>query len=206
MKDLGKVAVFGGTFSPVHSGHIRAMKAYAETVKPDILYIIPTAVPPHKQRDDLATDKQRLDMLNLAAEELDVPCEVFVSDMEIVRGGKSYTSNTVSALSEVADEVIIYCGTDMILTLDEWHEVWKILKLSKVAYMQREEDLRFAQAVEVKARELSEQYGAEFIRIPYVPIEVSSSEIRDRIKRGEDITDLVPVSVAEYIRREGIYV
>ena len=206
MKVLGKVAVFGGTFSPVHNGHIRAMKAYAETVKPDILYIIPTSIPPHKKREDDATDAQRLAMLNLIAEELDVPCRVFVSSMEIMRGGISYTADTVVELNKIAEKIYLYCGTDMILTFDQWHDVWKILRLSTVAYMPREGDLRLNGEIEKKVKELSEQYMTEFVSIPAVPIEVSSSEIRDRVKRGEDISELVPSSVAEYIFREGLYV
>lgn len=206
MKLMGKVAVFGGTFSPVHNGHIRAMEAYANAVKPDILYIIPTAIPPHKQRDDSATDAQRLAMLNLVAEELCVPCDVFVSDMEILRGGKSYTSDTVQALYAISEEVCIFCGTDMILTLDQWHETWRIFKLASVAYMQREGDFRFNDEVEQKVKQLTEDFNARFIKIPAVPYEVSSSEIRTRLRRGEDISDLVPSSVAKYILREGLYV
>ena len=150
MKPYEKVAVFGGTFSPVHNGHIKAMEAYAKTVRPDILYIIPTAIPPHKIRKDSATDAQRLKMLNMVAEELDVPCKVFVSDMEILRGGISYTCDTVFLLRKIYKEVCIFCGTDMLLTLDEWRNAWLFLKHISVAYMQREEDFRYNREVEEK--------------------------------------------------------
>lgn len=201
-----KLAFFGGTFSPVHNGHIKAMEAYAKVVRPDILYIIPTSVPPHKIRIDSATDRQRLDMLNLIAEELDVPCRVFVSDMEILRGGKSYTVDTVKDLCKLSKEVYMYCGTDMLLTLDMWHDPCTIMKLATVAYMQRESDLRLSDMVELKAAELIERFNARLVRIPEVPFEVSSSEIRDRIKRGEDISAFVPSAVADYIYREGLYI
>ena len=206
MKALGKVAVFGGTFSPVHNGHLAAMKAFAETVRPDILYIIPTAIPPHKQRNDLATDAQRLAMLNIAVEELDVPCRVYVSDMEILRGGRSYTADTLFELNKIAEKLYLYCGTDMILTIDEWHKAHLIFKFATVAYMQREEDFRFNEEVEKKVAELSDRFIADIIKIPAVPIEVSSSEVREKIAKGEDISELVPKGVGEYIKREGIYV
>ena len=206
MKVLGKVAVFGGTFSPVHNGHLAAMKAFAETVRPDMLYIIPTAIPPHKQRNDLATDAQRLAMLNIAVEELDVPCRVYVSDMEILRGGRSYTADTLFELNKIAEKLYLYCGTDMILTIDEWHKAHLIFKFATVAYMQREEDFRFNEEVEKKVAELSDRFIADIIKIPAVPIEVSSSEVRKKIAKGEDISELVPKGVGEYIKREGIYV
>lgn len=200
-----KLAIFGGTFSPVHNGHIKAMEAYAKAVRPDILYIIPTSVPPHKIREDSATDRQRLDMLNLIADELDVPCRVFVTNMEMMRGGKSYTVDTVIDLYKLSKEIYLYCGTDMLLTLDTWHDPCTIMKLATVAYMQRESDLRLNDSVNQKAAELVERFNARLVQIPEIPFEVSSSEIRDRIKRGDDISELVPKSVAEYIYREGLY-
>lgn len=205
MKQYKKLAVFGGTFSPVHNGHLLAMRAYAETVQPDVLYVIPTAVPPHKMRKDSATDRQRLDMLHLAVRSLALPCEVVISDMEIVRGGKSYTVDTVKILREIADEVVIYCGTDMLLTLDGWYDHKQLLKLAAIAYMQREDDGRYTDAILQKVEQLTADCDARFIALPSVSAEVSSSTIRERVQRGEDITELVPESIASYIRKEGLY-
>lgn len=205
MKQYKKLAVFGGTFSPVHNGHLRALCAYAETVRPDVLYIIPTAVPPHKMRKDAATDVQRMDMLRLAVKTLDLPCQVVISDMEIARGGKSYTVNTVEHLQELAEEVVIYCGTDMLLTLDLWYEYKRLLQLASVAYMQREEDGRYADQMAEKAAWLTEECGARLIALPPVSVDVSSSDIRECVRRGEDITAYVPENVAAYILAEGLY-
>lgn len=205
MKQYKKLAVFGGTFSPVHNGHLLAMRAYAETVRPDVLYVIPTAVPPHKMRKDSATDKQRLEMLQLAVRLLDVSCEVVVSDMEIARGGKSYTVDTVEQLHEIAEEVVIYCGTDMLLTLDGWYHYERLLQLATVAYMQREDDGRYADEMKAKVQMLTQKYGAHIIALPPVSVEVSSSVIRENVQRGADIAELVPHAVAAYIQREGLY-
>mgnify|MGYP003308474455 CR=1 FL=1 len=206
MIQYNRLAIFGGTFSPVHNGHIKAMEAYANKVHPDILYIIPTSVPPHKVRADSATDRQRINMLRLIADELDVPCEVFVSDMEILRGGKSYTVDTLLALRKFSKTLYMYCGTDMLLSLDTWHDPCTIMNLATVAYMQRESDLRLNESVEAKAKDLVERFNARLIKIPEVPFEVSSSEIRERVKHGESISHLVPKAVEEYIYREGLYI
>ena len=205
MKRYKKLAVFGGTFSPVHNGHLLAMRAYAETVQPDVLYVIPTAVPPHKMRKDSATDQQRIEMLQLAVRSLDVSCAVVVSDMEIARGGKSYTVDTVEQLREIAEEVVIYCGTDMLLTLDGWYRYERLLQLATVAYMQREDDGRYADEMEAKVKMLTQKYGAHIIALPSVSMEVSSSVIREKMQHGADITELVPCAVAAYIQREGLY-
>ena len=205
MKKYKKLAVFGGTFSPVHRGHLLAMRAYAETVRPDALYVIPTALPPHKQRQDDATDTQRLEMLRLATRTLSLPCEVVVSDLEIARGGKSYTVDTVEQLRSIAEEVVIYCGTDMLFSLDHWRDNKRLFRLASVAYMQREADGRYADAICEQAKVLTEEYSARLIALPSVSMEISSSDIRACVRRGEDITTLVPKEVAAYILRTGLY-
>ncbi len=205
MKKYKKLAVFGGTFSPVHNGHLLAMRAYALAVRPDVLYVIPTAVPPHKMRKDDATDTERLDMLRIAVSTLDIPCAVVVSDMEIARGGKSYTVDTVEQLHNIAEEVVIYCGTDMLLALDHWREYRRLLQLCAVAYMPREKDGRYAEAIAEKVRVLTEEHGARLMALPPVSLEVSSSDVRACVQRGEDITSLVPAGVAAYILRERLY-
>ena len=205
MKRYKKLAVFGGTFSPVHNGHLRALTAYVQCVKPDAVYVIPTAIPPHKLREDKATDAQRLAMLRMAVEELDLPCEAVVSDMEMRRAGKSYTVLTVDALTALAEEIVIFCGTDMLLSLESWYEATRLLRTVSVAYMQREKDGRFAAALRQKAKELTEKYGTRCTLIPTVAQEISSTEIRDIVRSGKDISAFVPLRVAEYIAKEGLY-
>lgn len=205
MKPYKKLAVFGGTFSPVHNGHLLALKAYAEAVRPDVVYVIPTAVPPHKTREDDATDAQRLEMLRLAVASVGLPCEAVISDMEIHRGGKSYTVDTVAELTNIANEVVIYCGTDMLLTLDKWYDFKRLLALASVAYMQREEDHRYAAALAEKAKDLTQNYGARLLALAPFPQEISSSEIREAVQAGKDISAYVPSAVAQYIAKEGLY-
>ncbi len=205
MKKVSKLAVFGGTFSPVHNGHLRALRAFYETVKPDVLYMIPTAKPPHKIRQDRATDSQRLDMLRLAVKTLEPEYNVFISDIEMRRGGKSYTVDTIKALLPTADLVSVYCGTDMLLTLEQWHCFEDLLRMAQIAYMCRFGDLQTAAAAREKAMDLRRRYGADIIEIPAVPFAVSSSQIRDMVQRGKAVSALLPASVEQYIQTQGLY-
>ncbi len=205
MKKFRKLAVFGGTFSPVHNGHLCALRAFYETVKPDVLYMIPTGQPPHKTRYDSATDRQRLDMLSLAAKTLKPEYNVVVSDIEIRRGGKSYTVDTGAELLQAAGSVSVYCGTDMFLTLEQWHRFEELLRMAQIAYMCRREDLRLAATAREKAAYFRKVYGADIVEIPDVPVEASSSEIRAMVRAGEDVSTLLPAAVAGYIEMQGLY-
>lgn len=204
MKQYQKLAVFGGTFSPVHNGHMHALSVYANTVRPDVVYVIPTAVA-HKVREDTVTDAQRIEMLRLALADIVLPCPVVISDLEIRRGGKSYTVDTVRKLSSLAEEIVIFCGTDMFFALEKWHGFQELISTVSVAYMQREEDCRYRGEIAEKAEWLSEHHGAELISLNSVPREISSGDVRKAVRNGEDISGMVPESVARYIATQGLY-
>ncbi len=103
MKKYKKLLIFGGTFSPVHNGHLRAMQACCAATSPDVLYVIPTATPPHKVRHDGATDKERMDMLHLAVGTLHTACPVVVSDIELLRAPTELGKIVPAMLSSYAD-------------------------------------------------------------------------------------------------------
>lgn len=197
--------MFGGTFSPVHNGHLRAMQTCCDAILPDVLYVIPTAVPPHKVRHDSADDAARMDMLHLAVAALQVDCPVVVSDLELRRGGASYTVDTLEALTPLAETVFVYCGTDMLLTLDEWHDAARLMRMAVFVCMEREGDARLHDAVVNKADALRRAYGTRITLLRTPPLEVSSCEIRRRVCRGEAVETLVPKSVAAYIAAHGLY-
>ena len=90
------IGIYGGSFSPPHMGHYRALSAFVNAFKPDKTYVIPTLIPPHKELSSAATPEERLAMCRLAFGELDIT----VSDMEIKRGGKSYTVLTLQELAK----------------------------------------------------------------------------------------------------------
>ena len=132
-----RIGIYGGTFSPIHNGHVAAAKAFMEQMWLDVLYVIPTYAPPHKEIAGSVTPYDRLRMCDLAFAGVE---GVVVSDLEIRRGGKSYTVDTLRALSGEGDRLFLLCGTDMILSLDTWREPQEIFKLSYPVYIRREGD------------------------------------------------------------------
>ena len=123
---MTRIGIFGGTFSPPHNGHLQAAKAFMEQMWLDILYVIPTALPPHKEMEIPVSAQHRLEMCRLAFSGME---GVYVSDMEIQRGGKSYTVETLRELTGEDRRLFFLCGTDMMLTLDRWREPEEIFKL-----------------------------------------------------------------------------
>lgn len=195
------IGIYGGSFSPPHRGHISAVKGFSEAIKPDKLLIIPTYEPPHKVLADGVSALDRLAMCRLAFS--DIP-RVEVCDLEILREGKSYTSDTLRALAAPNRELAFLIGTDMMLTLDAWHEPEVIFSLADLYCVRRENDAEMTLAIAKKNAIYSEKFG-KTVRILDTPIqEVSSTEIRETLSRGETPEYLTPAVLA-YIRERGLY-
>lgn len=197
-----RVGIYGGTFSPVHNGHVAAARAFMEQMWLDILYIIPTGVTPHKPMQGDATAADRLDMCRLAFEGID---GVVVSDLEIRREGKSYTVDTLRALTRGGDRLFLLLGTDMMLTLDTWREPEEIFRLAYPVYIRRESDQALDGEIVKKIAFYQEKFGKVVRRIVAPPIELSSTDVRAAVAAGHPIDDAVPPAVAEYIRLHGLY-
>ena len=197
-----RVGIYGGAFAPIHKGHVAAAKAFMEQLWLDVLFIIPTGISPHKQMSKGASDFDRLEMCRLAFEGIE---GIIVSDMEIRRQGKSYTVDTLREL--VADDrrLFMLCGTDMILTLDTWNEADKIFELCYPVYIRREKDESLDDEIVKKVTEYRNKYGKNIVKIKAPVIEISSSDIRARIAQGEDVSELVPPEVVDYIKEKGLY-
>jgi len=200
-----ELAIYGGTFAPVHNGHIHAANAFFNAIDPDKLLLIPTLIPPHKQisfKDDPA---HRLNMLRLAFE--DHPLynqKIFISDYELNAPPPSYTVNTLRHFTEKDTRITFLVGTDMFLTLDKWYCPDEILKLCRIALMKREAENADIDAAILKQTEfLKERFGADIITVNIPPIEVSSSEIR----AGDDCfkQKYLPSKVYAYIKEHSLY-
>jgi nicotinate-nucleotide adenylyltransferase len=196
-----KLGIYGGTFSPPHKGHVDSAKAFCDQLKLDKLLIIPTNLPPHKDFAEIASATQRLEMCGIAFSE--IPC-ASVSDMEIRRGGRSYTYLTLEELSNGRDELYLLCGTDMILTFDRWVNFQLIFSLATICYVRRETDEKINEQIELKVNEYREKYGARIIPVQHNVIEVSSTEIRDSIRNGLGHR-FVDENTLEYIFSRGLY-
>lgn len=190
-----KIGVFGGTFNPPHNGHVRLAKAAADELKLDKLLVIPSCIPPHKIAAKLADGQERLEMCRLA-----FSCDprFEVSPMELERGSRSYTVETLRELKALYPDSELYfiVGSDMLESFDKWYLWQEILSLSVLCAASREEGYN---------PDLS-RFGklAERIKIITLdPLEVSSTQIRN--SAGEVSSELLDPKVAAYIREHGLY-
>ena len=197
-----RVGIYGGTFSPVHAGHVAAARAFMEQMWLDVLYVIPTGNTPHKQMDGEANAAQRLRMCELAFSDVE---GVIVSDLEMRREGKSYTVDTLEALYGEDRRLFLLLGTDMMLTLGQWRNPARIFELCYPVYVRRESDKALDGEIVQKIAEYNQKYGKVVRRIVTDPIEVSSTEIRNAIRAGQGIEHLAPARVAAYIKENGLY-
>ena len=201
--DHTRVGIYGGTFAPIHNGHVKAAKAFMEQMKLDYLIVIPAYLPPHKHIDSSDDPMYRLRMCELAFEGTD---GVVISDCEIARGGKSYTYDTLRELERPDTRLFLLCGTDMVLTFDTWYRFEDIFKMCYPVYVRRENDPIITERIVSKITEYREKYGVMFRKIITEPLEMSSTDIRRAVKEGADISSMVPKRVEEFIRENGLYV
>jgi nicotinate-nucleotide adenylyltransferase len=199
---MTRIGIFGGTFSPPHNGHIAAARAFMEQMWLDILYVIPTGVPPHKESDTLVSAQHRLEMCRLAFSGVD---GVIVSDLELRREGKSYTVDTLRQMYHPDNRLFFLMGTDMLMTLDRWREPEEIFRLCYPVYVRRETDTSLDDAIIQRIAEYNVKYGKVVRRIVTPAIEVSSTLVRDTVAAGGDVSGMVPASVAAYIYEKGLY-
>ena len=197
-----RVGIYGGTFSPVHNGHVAAAKAFMEQMWLDILYVIPTGVTPHKDMKGNATAADRLEMCRLAFEGVE---GVIVSDLEMKREGKSYTVDTLRELYDPEGRLFLLMGTDMLMTLDQWREPDEIFRLCYPVYVRRETDGELDAPIVEKIKSYQDNYGKVVRRIVTPAIELSSTDVRTAVAEGFPIEGAVPPAVAAYIRERGLY-
>lgn len=184
-----RIVLYGGSFNPPHPAHVRAARIAFDSLRPDMLLIIPAADPPHKAlAKGSPPPEERMELTRIAFR--DFP-EAVISDMELKRGGESYTSDTVRAL--MADypgaEITLALGSDMLLYFEKWHEFEWLLKNVKLAALSREKGDGGEMAE--CAERLRRRYGANISILSAAPLPMSSSEIRDMLvsRRGADILD-----------------
>ncbi|MFC2134262.1 nicotinate-nucleotide adenylyltransferase [Bacteroidota bacterium] len=187
------VGIFGGTFDPVHNGHLIAAQSVLELRNLEKIIFIPCYISPHKQDIVSSSAAHRIEILNLATG--DNP-NYEISDYEIKKKSVSYTVDTVEELKKIYDKIELIIGYDNLITFDKWYESDKLLELCSVVVMKRSTDLLI---------DLKHKY---FEMVEYVDtptIEISSREIRDRVKRNLTISNLVPDKVKEYISLNKLY-
>ena len=200
-----KIGIYGGTFNPIHLGHIQAARFASEYLGLDKLLLVPAGIPPHKAMDAGApAPEQRLAMAGLAAEAVGPAAEA--SDLELRRKGKSYTLDTVKTVREQYPRAKLYLlmGTDMFLTFHRWKNPEKLARLCTLCAFGRSEadsEELFAAQREHLARTL----GADAVTIALPEIvDISSTRLREALEKGGGREYLDP-AVYGYILREGLY-
>lgn len=199
-----RIGVIGGSFDPIHLGHLVIAQDALERLELDEIVFIPAAIPPHKQHLKCVGAEHRLRMVELAIEG---DHRFSVSDIELVRGGVSYTMDTIQALQESRPDVewLLIVGSDTLVDLHNWHRIDDLLDLCNIASFLRpgESSLdRIAEKIKLpehrKAQLLNHVIEAHLV-------EISSTEIRMRVAEGLGIRYLVPPEVEMYICEHGLY-
>lgn len=195
-----KTGIFGGSFNPIHNGHIHLAESVRDSLKLDRVILLPSRISPHRDSSEYVSGADRLEMCRLATEDIK---GLEVSDFELKRNEVSYTINTVRHFREKFpdDELFLLIGSDMLLTFDEWREFEEIMKNVTLAVVSRQ-DGDMSQLTE-KAESLSKYGKINITDVP--PITVSSTFIRKNLKNNIDCSCYLNIKVVQYIRLKKLY-
>lgn len=190
-----RIAVFGGSFDPPHAGHLIAAGDACDQLELGRVLFVPAATQPLKVGRAAATAEQRLAMVRLLVAH-DPRFEV--SAFEVEQGGLSFTVNTLSHFASLhpADELYLLLGADVLESFGQWREPGRILQLARVVLLERQRN------------ESALPAGLEWasvLRLPTRRVDISSTEVRERVRLGKSVRGFVTDDVAAYIARVGLY-
>ena len=197
------IAILGGSFNPVHYGHLKMAEAAMESSHFSKVLFIPTGTPYHKEQKDLLPFADRLKLLELAIEKYpDFDC----SPIEGERDGNSYTIDTVRELlrQNPTNSYSLLIGTDQFLTLRSWHKIKELGKLVDFYIANRNGEMSFS-TFQKEKEALEKELSLHCKLFPMPAIDLSSTEIRNLLKEGKSIHGMLPKPVEEYILKKGFY-
>lgn len=200
------VGVFGGSFNPIHFGHLLLADEICEALRLDRVLFVPAAVPPHKPAAELASAEHRYQMTALAVREHP---RFAVSDLELRREGPSYTVDTLAALKDEGTLKLLI-GSDTFLDLLSWRDPRKVARLARLIVVPRtggEFDQEGPAAQKVLHELGLPGFGAPGGPVVYraASLPISGSDLRLRAREGRSLVYRMPESVAAYIREHGLY-
>jgi len=195
----GVTGIMGGTFDPVHNGHLAAARQLRDVANLDEVWLMPNATPPHRTAAPVASADDRLRMVQLAVASQP---GLAPSALEVDRGGISYTIDTVRELARAfpGRPFAILLGSDAALQIRSWHEADALLNEARFVIFNRPETTLAPQTLH--------ELGFEPMRTQIVHLDtpaIAAHQVRDRLARGAPIDDLVPAAVADYIRTHQLY-
>ena len=197
--DSRTIGIMGGTFDPVHNGHLAAARQLRDVAGLTEVWLMPNATPPHRTAAPVASAHDRLRMVQLAT---DGQPGLLPSSLEVDRGGSSYTLDTVRELARLFPErqFAILLGSDAALQIRSWHDADTLLDEARFVIFNRPETTMAAQTLH--------ELGFAPARTQIVHVDtpaIAAHQVRDRLARGTQIDDLVPAAVADYIRTHNLY-
>ena len=211
-----RVGILGGSFDPIHLGHLRSAEEVREALALERVYFLPANQPPHKPERRLAAGADRLAMVERAI--ADHPAFRLCA-LEIERGGTSYSVDTLEAFADIEPGADLHfvVGIDAFREIQTWKEVARLFELSSFVVTDRPPDVveRSIEHLPVAAREafcydpdtLSYRHrsGTRLRFLPITGIDISATAVRERVRRGQSIRYLVPPEVERYIRERKLY-
>lgn len=202
-KSIKRYAIMGGTFDPIHFGHLAAAEEVRERLSCEKVIFIPSGNPPHKQGRVLTASNHRYDMTLLATAS---NSKFQVSDIEINRNGYTYTLDTIKQLKTIygeAVELLFITGADALLEIETWYKVEELLKLCGFVAVTRPGYDK--SKLEQKLLYLQSKYDSELHIVDVPGLNISSTDLRQRIQQGTSIKYLVPDDVIDYINSHRLY-
>ncbi len=193
-----KILIFGGTFNPIHNGHLILSEHCINEEGFDKVVFVPTMNPYYKDTLDFDT---RLKMLKMAIKDNDKFAYSSIEKRYNLEGKLYLILEKISELSD--DDITILIGSDSLMNLDWWYKIDEILKNYKILVLKRDDE---DEAISIKIAEYKEKYGADIKVLNNKRVEISSSMIREMIKNGKSIKYLVRDDVEKFIRDEKLYV
>lgn len=201
--DRKKIGIMGGTFDPIHNAHLSLGECALREMSLDEVWFMPARTPYFKKMKKVSDAKERWEMTCLSVE----GHEGFkASDFELQREGETYTAETLEKLHEAYPSVHFFfiVGSDSMYQMETWWRPEVIMKLATLLVAEREYPERERSFTE-QVQYLKEKYGADIRVLNFKESDISSTMIRDKVKKGEDISELVPENVARYIMDHGLY-
>ena len=191
---MSKVGIFGGTFDPIHLGHLITAQSVREIRKLEKIIFIPAYISPHKSDIKTSSADDRLNMIKLAIEGISF---FEYSDMEIRKGGVSFTVDTLRELKEKYENLEFIVGYDNIFTFNSWRDPDEIMNLATIVVLKRKSS---------HPPEFKDKYYNQAVFVQTRGIEISATDLRERVKKELPINFLVPPKVMEYIYNHKLYV
>ncbi len=197
---MARTAVLGGSFNPIHYGHLVLADDVADLLDLDRVLFVPAARPPHKPNADLAPAQDRYAMVELA---IAGHPKFAVSDVEFRRPGPSYTVDTLEALRIPRDELFLIVGSETFLDLLSWRSPRRVAELAQLAVVPRVGSAFDLESAAV--RKVVHEIGHEPVVVRASSLPISASDLRRRVREGRSIAYRLPEAVGAYIRAGRLY-